>query len=197
VSREVAAIQEKQSRLDKRHDRKIRALFYLLNGLAEASDDPNEVAAFLEVRDELLPNGLSVTKESYLDEAGNVEIASKRISASSQGLLKKITLRRTTMWTLVEQWFAAGRELGALEHQKDRLEAKPGGMAGEALRARNSWIRVVRHIESTLELEGASYELTSAILHQVRLAEQESERRGADDAEGGPSSFGSVETKLS
>lgn len=195
VSREVAAISEKQSRLDKRHDRKIRAIFYLLNGLAEASDDPNEAAAFLAARDELLPKGLSATKESYLDEAGNVELASKRVSASTQGLLKKITLRRSTLWALVEEWFAAGRELGVLEHQKDRLEAKPGGTAGEALRARNTWIRIVRHIESTLELEGASDDLASAILHQVRVAEQESERRGDD--EDGPSSFGALEKKPS
>ena len=189
TSREVAAILEKQARLDKRHDRKIRALFFLLNGLAEASDDPNEAAAFLMARDELLPNGLTVTKESYLEEAQNVDLASKRVSASSQGLLKKITLRRSTLWTLVEEWFVAGRELGMLERQKDRLEAAPGGSAGDALRAKNMWIRVVTHIESTLVLEGANDELTASILGGVRQAEQEAERNGADGAEDGPSSF--------
>ncbi|HRI66841.1 MAG TPA: hypothetical protein PK156_21490 [Polyangium sp.] len=189
TSREVVAILEKQARLDKRHDRKIRALYYLLNGLAEASDDPNEAAAFVTARDELLPKGLSVTKEGYREEAQNVDLASRRVSASSQGLLKKIALRRSTLWNLVEDWFAAGRELGELERQKDRLEATPGGSAGEALRAKNTWIRVVTHIESTLELEGASEELKTAILHQVREAEQVIERSGMFQVDDGPRSF--------
>lgn len=183
VSREVSSISEKQSRLDKRHDRKIRAVYYLLNGLAEASDDPNEVMDLIAARDELLPDGLSATKESYLEEAGYVEIAAKRVSASSKALLKKITLTRgVTLWTLVEQWFAAARELGTLEHQKDKLEANPGGSAAEALRARNTWIRVVRHVESTLELEGAPANIANAILQQVRLAEQDANKRPAEGA---------------
>lgn len=185
VSREVSSISEKQARLDKRHDRKIRAVYYILNGLAEASDDPNEVMDLIAARDELLPKGLSATKESYLEEAGYVEIAAKRVSASSKALLKKITLTRgVTLWNLVEQWFAAAREIGTLEHQKDRLESNQGGSAAEALRARNTWIRVVRHLESTLELEGVAEKTAGAILNQVRLAEQEADKRSADDPVG-------------
>ncbi len=177
ISREMATISDKQSRLDRRHDRKIRAVFHLLNGLAEASDDPNEIADLLAARDELLPKGLSATNESYLEEAGNVELAAKRLSAASRGLLKKIPLPRgITLWTLVEQWFAAGRELGTLEHQKDRLEATPGSLAGNALHARNTWIRVVQHVESTLELERVSETIVGAILYQVREAEAYAER---------------------
>ena len=61
VSREVTMISEQQARLDKRHDRRIRAVFHLLNGFSEASDDPNEIADLLAARDELLPKGLSAT----------------------------------------------------------------------------------------------------------------------------------------
>lgn len=182
AAREIATISEKQGRIDRRHDRKIRAVFHLLNGFAEASDDPNEVAALLAARDELLPKGLSATKDSYLEESGNVEIAAKRVSPATKGLLKKLTIPRGSVWTVVEAWFAAGRELGTLEHQKDRLEASAAtGSAGEALKARNTWIRVVRHVESTLELEGVREDVASAILHQVRLAEQETERRAENE----------------
>ena len=182
ASREVAAISDKQSRLDKRHDRKIRAVYYILTGLAEASDDPNEVAALMAARDELLPKGIGATKDSYVDEAGNVELAAKRVSSASKGLLKKIaTLRGGTVWGIVEEWFAAGRELGTLEQQKARMEAAPGSLAGEALRARNMWIRVVKHVESTLELEGVSDEIAAGILQQVRAAEHENERSAVID----------------
>ncbi len=181
-SREVGTISDKQSRLDKRHDRKIRAVYYILTGLAEASDDPNEVAALMAARDELLPNGISVTKDSYLDEAGNVEIVAKRVSPTTKGLLKKIGITRgSTVWGVVEEWFAAGRELGTLEHQKDRLESAPGSLAGGALRARNEWLRAVWQVESTLEMEGASETIISAILQQVRLAEHEMERSAVID----------------
>jgi len=182
ASREVAAIADKQMRLDKRHDRKIRAVYYILTGLAEASDDPNEVAALMTARDELLPKGVGATKDSYVDEAGNVELAAKRISSASKGLLKKIaTPRGGTVWGIVEEWFAAGRELGALEQQKARMEAAPGSLAGDALRARNMWIRVVRHVESTLELEGVSEEIAAGLLQQVRAAEHETERSAVID----------------
>lgn len=181
-TKEVSIISDKQSRLDKRHDRKVRAVYYILTGLAEASDDPNEVAALMAARDELLPKGISATKDSYLDEAENVERAAKSVSSASKGLLKKIaTLRGGTVWGIVEEWFAAGRELGVLERQKDRLEAAPGSLAGDALKARNMWIRVVLHVESTLELEGVSEEITAGILRQVRLAEQEQERSAVID----------------
>ncbi len=182
ASRAVSSISDKQARLDKRHDRKIRAVYYILTGLAEASDDPNEVAALMTARDELLPKGISVTKDSYQDEAGNVELAANRISAASKGLLKKIAVTRGgTVWSVVEEWFAAGRELGTLEHHKDRLESTPGGSAGAALQARNAWIRVVRHVESTLELEGVSHEISAAIMQQVRFAEQDAERSAVID----------------
>jgi hypothetical protein len=182
VSREVGTISDKQTRLDKRHDRKIRAVYFILTGLAEASDDPNEVAALMLARDELLPNGISATQSTYQDEAANVETAAKRVSPASRGLLKKIAVTRgNNVWTIVEEWFAAGRELGTLENHKGRLEATPGGPAAEALRARNGWIRVVRHVESTLELEGVSEEIRSAILQQVRVAEQDAERSAVID----------------
>jgi hypothetical protein len=184
ISREVSSISDKQTRIDRNHDRKIRAVYYLLNGFAEASDDPNQVAALIAARDELLPRGLSATKDSYLDEAGNVELAMKRVSPATKGLLKKLTVPNGNLWNLVEAWFAAGRELGTLEHQKDRLNASAATSSpGEALRARNAWIRVVRHVESTLELEGVSDDVAGAILHQVRLAEQDAERRVVADAD--------------
>ncbi len=187
LSREVSSISDKQSRLDRNHDRKIRAVYHLLNGFAEASDDPNQVAALIAARDELLPKGLSATKDSYLDEAGNVELAMKRITPATKGLLKKLVMPNGNLWNLVEAWFAAGRELGTLEHHKDRLNASAATAApGEALRARNMWIRVVRHVESTLELEGVSDDVARAILHQVRLAEQDTERRVVDDIDEAP-----------
>src|SRR5262245_30580 len=74
VSKEVSAISEKQSVVDRRHDRKVRALYFLLHGSAEATDDPKEAEAILAARDELLPKGISIIKDSYHDEAGNIEL---------------------------------------------------------------------------------------------------------------------------
>jgi len=187
VSRDVAVVLDKQGRVDRRHDRKIRAVFFLLSGLAEASDDPNEVAALHTARDELLPNGLSATKDSYADEASNVELAAKRVSPASKGLLKKLALPRGSAWSIVEAWFAAGRELGTLEQQKNRLEASTTtGSPDESLRARNTWIRVVKHVESTLALENVRDDIASALLREVRLAERESALQSPDDADDEP-----------
>ncbi|MRG95930.1 hypothetical protein [Polyangium spumosum] len=180
ASKELSALSEKQAAADKRHDRKIRASWFVLTGFAEAADDPEDAEAILAARDELLPNGLSATKESYHDEAGAVELTEARISEKTRALLKKLPVPGGKAWNVVEDWFEAGRELGQLEDEKEKRTAAAGATSPskmDALKARNFWIKVARHVETTLELEGASEVIVSAILGPLRAAEKETTRR--------------------
>ncbi|MDC3959319.1 hypothetical protein [Polyangium jinanense] len=180
TSKELATLSDKQAVADKRHDRKIRASWFVLTGFAEAADDPKDAEAILAARDELLPNGLSATKESYHDEAGAVELTDARISEKTRALLKKLPVPGGKLWNVAEAWFEAGRELGQLEDQKEKLTIAVGATGPskmDALKARNFWIKVARHVETTLELESASEQIVSAILGPLHAAEKETTRR--------------------
>jgi hypothetical protein len=160
TAKEVAKIQNKQAELDVVHDRKL-----------------------LTARDELAPNGLSATQRTYAEEAGEIPLAKARLSAKSEALLKKVpVLGGKKLSSDVDAWFDAGKDLGALEEKRRALETggKTGGGASraEALRARNYWIKVVRHLETSLDLDGADELTARAILGPVRDAEKSAGKRG-------------------
>ncbi|MCG8421973.1 MAG: hypothetical protein MJE77_28965 [Proteobacteria bacterium] len=69
---EIGTVRTRQQTLDAKHDRKIRGTHYMLTGLAELADDADQAAAFLDLRDRLLPEGRSATGRSYVvDQAGD------------------------------------------------------------------------------------------------------------------------------
>jgi hypothetical protein len=182
IATEVAKIQNEQSRVDLVHDRKLRGTYYVLSSLAELADDEEQEAALLAARDELAPNGLSATQRTYAEEAGDVPLAKARLSAKSEALLKKVpVLGGKKLASEVDAWFDAGKKLGELEEKRRALgaDAKTGGGASraEALRARNYWIKVVRHMETSLELDGADEATARAILRPVREAEKSAGKR--------------------
>lgn len=184
TSKELAAISEAQAKRDGRHDRKIRASWFVLTGFAEATDDPEEAAAILAVRDDLLPKGTSITKDRYADEAGTVETTDARISDATRAMLKKLPVPGGKLWGVVEAWFEEGREIGRLEDQREKLEsggtsAGNGATRADALKARNHWIKVVRHVETAVDLDEASDEVAAAILGPIRAVERETARRNA------------------
>jgi hypothetical protein len=183
IAKEITRIQNEQAALDIVHDRKLRGTFYLLTALAELSDDEEQEAALLEARDELTPYGLSATQRTYAEQAGDIPLAKARLSAKSEALLKKVpVLGGKKLSSDVEAWFDAGKAIGALEEKRRALETggKTGGGASraEALRARNYWIKVVRHLETSLDLDGADESTTHAILGPARQAEKSAAKRG-------------------
>jgi hypothetical protein len=183
IAQEIAAIQIEQASTDVVHDRKLRGSYLLLTALVELSEDEEQEAALLTARDELAPDGLSATQRTYAEEAGEIPLAKARLSPKSEALLKKIpVLGGKKLSNEVEAWFDAGKELGALEDKRRALETggKTGGGASraEALRARNYWIKVVRHLETSLDLDGADESTTHAILGPARQAEKSAAKRG-------------------
>jgi hypothetical protein len=101
-------------------------------------------------------------------------------------LLKKIPILGGKLWSAVQDWFSAGRELGALDEKRKKLEAQmvsgSSGISGaDVMKARNYWIRVVRHLETTLDLDEAGEDIVQAILGPVRTAEKNAGRRAVSN----------------
>lgn len=188
TSKEMAEIQSQQLALDKIHDRKARGAHAILTGFADLADDPEDATHYLNIREELFPDGLKFITSSYSDEAGQAHIVRERLTAESRGALKALPTPSGSMLKAVLAWLSAGQELGKLEIRKAQLAAaeRPieGTVQGNHLKARNRWIKVVSSVISMLELEeeinADTQRLILAPLHEA-LAKAERRRGGATE----------------
>ena len=202
---ELADIQARQLEVDRLHDRKARGGWYVLTGFADLSDDPDQAAFYLELRDAIYANGLRFITGSYGNQAGEAELTRSRLTTGRRMALKALPTPGGSLLKSMLAWFAAADELGQLEAQRAKLEAeaKPQGdrPQGGQLRARNRWIKVTRAILQMLELEEVDEETERELLAPLHRALEKAERRQAigggadeevDEAEGGAEAKGSA-----
>lgn len=137
----LALLNERAIALDAVHDRKARGLHAALSGFADLSDDPNESAELITLRDELLPSGRSIVNRSYLDQAGEASFVDSRLSLQSKARLQTTLAVGFPLATHVEAWKAAAFELGQVEAERVRLvkESKQATLVSLS-KARNTWI---------------------------------------------------------
>jgi hypothetical protein len=147
----------------------------ILTGWAAASSDETRRRVIENIRDTLLPDGLSGTLRTYLAEAGNVEMAATRITPEMESTLKGIVVDGRSLFQLFNEWVEVGRKLGDVERERARLAEKQtvGGVtAADVQRARFKWIRSVNALCAVLELEsGFPEEDRVRILQPLRTAE--------------------------
>jgi hypothetical protein len=156
LSAELGRLTEKTTALDVTHDRKARGVWYVLTGLAELVDDDVETDGILTARTELIPTGLLVVNPSYRDEAGAAKLVEGRLTAESKKILKDTQVAGKPLAKWVDGWLRAAHELGEVEGERVKLRSlingEPG-VGGDAVRARNQWIRIVSTVLQALELE--------------------------------------------
>lgn len=189
TSKEIAELQSRQLHLDKTHDRKARGTHAVLTGFAELADDPEDAELYLNIRDQLFPDGLKFITSSYADEAGHAHLLRQRLTPESKAALKVLPTPAGSLLKIVLAWLSAGEELGKLETKKAQLIAaeRPaeGVPQGGQLKARNRWIKVVGSVLAMLDLEEVDTDtqrLLLAPLHDV-MAKAERIRSGnADDS---------------
>ena len=176
----LAKLQRAEAVLDLRHDRKTRGVFNVLTGFADLAEDPEQAAIFLALRDEINPKGLDVTRWSYTDEAGEVELVARRLSQDQRVLLGSLPTPIGTLLDALEARIQAGRELGKLETERAGLEKRgpDATTAADAMRARNVWIRTVTAFVAILDLEMKLSETDrEKLLGPLRRAESRADRR--------------------
>lgn len=156
VSAEMAALTERVVALDARHDRMVRGIFGLLSSLAELTEHSREAPRLLTLRDELFPQGKSITKRSYIDEAGEAARSEARLSFDSKALLRSLTVGSVSLGKLVDEWRATAIELGEVEKERILLAKDPKGTTMLSVgKARIAWIRAVNAILAMLDREKA------------------------------------------
>ncbi|WP_437645500.1 hypothetical protein [Sorangium sp. So ce362] len=196
-SARMSALNEEVARVDERHDHLARAVCWGIDAHREhcLGEDPPErgrAATCDQVQPRLFPNGLTIIKASPTAEAGNTARVARLLDEepSIGEFLKGIPAAgKTTLLHTTQRWIKTGKELEAIEHQRDELAAKektaPVTRATIAA-ARSQWFRVVSAVLSNLELSDAPAEAIETIRGPVLKASERAGKRygGATAGEG-------------
>ena len=173
-------ISQEQADIDTRHDDIIRGTHSILGGIA-ALLGPRDGADFLELRNQLIPDGLASTQKSYRAEAGQAAQLAPRLTPEVRAITNKIRLdpknSAHTLTHYLDEWIALGQQLGTLEDEKTRIEPAEVTPA-KHLAARNTWIRIVNlfhALAETAELDESTYTL---IFGPLLAAETKAAHRG-------------------
>jgi hypothetical protein len=192
---ELATLSAEAAAVDQLHDRKVRGLYAFLTALSELANERLDAERYLDARNVLFPEGTSINRRTYLDEAGNAETVSQRLAGlpAVQELLNTTPLAKDrNLGHEVAAWLEAGLTLGKLETRRAELlherDATAGGSRrGELFRARNRWGRVASAMLAALELdEQTSDAIDRNFLRPLLEAEAKADRRAASESQPHP-----------
>ncbi|WP_437596040.1 hypothetical protein [Sorangium sp. So ce590] len=181
--------------VDTRHDHLAKAVSWGIDAhrehcLAGEPPDAERAAACDQVQGKLFPSGLSIIKASPTAESGNTARIARLLDeepAIAEFLKGIPAAGKTTLLHTTQRWIKAGKELSAIEHERDALAAKEKTAPvpnATILSARSKWLRVVSAVLSNLDLSDAPAEAIETIRGPVLKA---SERAGKRYAGVGPS----------
>jgi hypothetical protein len=172
-------IAKQQTSIDHRHDDVIRGSYAIFTGIADLLG-PEHGAIFLDLRDKLIPEGLSSSQKTYSAEAGQAAQLAARITPEIRTTLSKIRLDPQhpshTLAFFLDEWISLGQELGDLETEKNRIGPETRNQAS-LLAARNKWIRTVNlfvALAEAAEIDPATHQL---LFGPLLAAEQKSNKR--------------------
>lgn len=153
-SPELAAMNEQATALDAEHDRRARGLYAVIEGLVELSDDADEASRLGELHEQLFPAGRSITKRTYLDQAGEAQLLESRLSERSRRLLGEVMVHGIALGKHVHAWQKTAIELGQLEADRVRLAKDEKAQVLTTLgKARSAWVSAMNSLLFVLDRE--------------------------------------------
>lgn len=188
---EVASLIEAEATVDGIHDSAKRGVHTLLSALAELAKAPERTAAYLDLRDRLMPLGMMEVRRPYLEQVGDAEALPARLDTNARTLLQSIDTPEGPLQSHVDTWIAAAGELGRLENRRAEIEVQrttgQSVSASEAHTVKRTWIRVVRAMLNLIEVDpAATPAIKDRILAPLYRAEALADRRArgpVDDGE--------------
>jgi hypothetical protein len=191
----ISAISKEQFEIDIRHDGIIRGVFTSLSGAAELLRGEAQTI-LLQLRDFLVPDGLSSTQKSYRAEATQAAQLKDRITPAIKAQLDSIQIgmagQSQPLSHFVDEWISLGKKLGLLEDEKARIQDSPAETTAQAtVKARNLWIRTVNALIAQAELveidEATDRLLFGPLRAAVKNAERKSKGKSSDATAAGSS----------
>ena len=173
----LRGLAEKAAALDAKHDGYVRGIYGALTALAPLSGAADEL---LGLRDKLFPEGLAHTQKSYRGEAGHAALVASQVGDITKERLKAVTLHKTNLLELYNQWQTVARQLGDLEKERAGLAQGSPSPARETYAARLTWLRLTKTFLSNAEVAGLDAETDNLLFSALHAAEQAAESRIRD-----------------
>lgn len=202
ASPELQGLVAECAALDAKHDRKLRGIRSVLDGLALLSDDPNDARAYEALRDEVSgPLGAGAIHASFLEEGTNATGTDKRLTKKSKTLAKATGAGAKTIDKWIKDWRGVAEALVEASTSKRAVSgASEGAAPGELLQARNAWVRAVGDVLKMMDRDdpdrAVRQRLTSPLAVEVAKAEAaiaaKKKKKGKKDKGGGASDGGAT-----
>ncbi len=196
-------ISAKQFDLDQEHDTLVRTIWNRLGAemdwhktIVPKGGEKHDTLA--RIRDRLLPEGLSWTLRSYLEESGNAIKAIQSLTKADEAVLSDISVGNENLLDTIRRWGKVADELGDLERRKVMLTDVQTDTPGE-YDARLAWVRAVNAVLYMLDFAPAGAPavetLRKPVLEAVAAQEQrraasESRQAGAEASASSPDTSG-------
>ena len=176
--------------IDDEFDSSARALRGFLRAFAEVAVTPQLAEAYTDADSLLFPDGLAVTKRSYLDEHGVVLEIEKRITADTRELLAATRIGTRSLADVYNQWIEAGKRLGEAARRRALLQSTTAQTSDhkpsiDTKEARLAWIQTVRVFLGVVDLLPLTDDERRSVLGQLRHAVDDSLRSRARSASNG------------
>lgn len=146
---DIARLSKLLESLDFDFDRLTRAMDCHLDGLIEGTNNPMLADRYRRHKEILLPEGVRVTRFSYMDEAGTTLAVERCVTPEILGQLDGIQVGDHTMGSLYRACNKAGRAIGEKVQERTRLQAsltREGTISARAgaVKSRSRWIRAMQ-----------------------------------------------------
>jgi hypothetical protein len=164
----------------------LRGIWFYLQSQVFIAREPRERQEIARLRDRLLPEGLTAVNKSYREEAGQADLATRRLTERDRELLQSMVMRDgRTLLDLVNRWLELAVQIGLLDRERAGDVRDEVPTPAEARAARHRWIRTVSTMRDVAALVAADDPAIQEILARVAAAEQVADRRAAGRDETG------------
>lgn len=175
-------ISEELRQCDQIHDRLARGIFRALEATADLQPTAEQGQIFLEVRNLLFPDGLSINSLSYLEQSGNVLKVAKQATPSVRAILARIVCDGPTLVDAFDTWVQNGEQMGKLVAERSGLLGEEDATrvsASDLRNVRNRWIHIMHMLLNAVDLMDISEADRRRLLSNLREAEAAASRTRA------------------
>lgn len=187
---EIAALTRQARDLDARHDALLDRVYTFLTSAAQLYGDHPRGERLLELRDRLMPDGLSMKQRTFQAQGGAVERARAAFTAEDRALLAEVSLPGTDLAALVDDWIEAGSALRQVDTERTAKLQQPSAAPISERDLRIEWMRLAALIRAAADYSGDLDEAERALLfaqldESVAQARNRARRRRAAGDAGG------------
>jgi hypothetical protein len=159
-----------------RHDDLARIIYFCLRAHEYLLGDTPEGRAVTDVRTVMFPDDLYIVRASYRESGARATARTAQLTDERMLVLADVPVRNGTLLSLTLDWNQVALELGNVQDQRV-TPLRPSNERNKRRTARDRWIRVIKTVLSSLQLEAEEHPEAQRILDRVDGVRAEVRRR--------------------